>query len=138
MKKGNGERGKTQWETLKDFEKDGLIVRVQKLGWRYSAMLGVRSDKDPDRVVPFIPLRVRGTKSLTDAIRLERVWSKDALELLSEAEEYAVSEEGYRRSRKIDDMVERDERAAARGKPRTRHTGKTERRRQKRKERLSQ
>lgn len=136
--KGNGEKKHPQWETLKDFEKDGLVVRVQKSGWRYSLLIGVHHRTDENRIVPFLPVRVSGTRSLTDKMRLERNWAVDMNVLVEEALGYIIECEEYHRARNIDHMVERDEKYAERGKKKTRRTGKTERTRQKRKERMSQ
>lgn len=134
----NRERPKLNWETVRDFERDGLVIRVQKCGYRYSVQVGLipKNTAEITRLIPFLPVRVEGTKSLTAKLKLERNWAIDLNELMEAALGYIIECEEYHRARHIDDAIVKDEVAVARSKPKTRRTGKTERTREKKRARL--
>ena len=140
----NNQRPKREWELVKDFEKEGVVVRLQKSGYYYSWHVGRRPPVAPgatqvaeDRIIPYFSIRVLGTQSLVERLKLECNYAKVVAELLDEMQAYVLETEEYRRANKLSYMEERDAKQASFGKPKSRHTGKTERTREKKRQRMT-
>lgn len=68
---------KPQWETVyEDQTEDRVIVRVMKLGARYSMQIGREHRDKPGKLTPYVPLRRDNTK-LAEAIQRAIEWVRE-------------------------------------------------------------
>lgn len=120
------------WENAKDFQKDNIIVRVTKLqGYRprYSLQIG-RANED-NKVMRHFGVFMdfaNGNATLRKSI------ANDVALLIAEAEAWIEQKTQERESEILEERIYKDTQAANRDKPHTRHTGKTERDRNKRRQ----
>jgi hypothetical protein len=116
-----------EWKEVARFEDAGLVVVVTSSGGfrpRYSAQVGkLRDDKS---VAPHIPVRVDGGVDI-EVFPLATILAG----LLDRAQEYIVTEANFSASEDLDRRIAKETRQAGFGKPQTRVTGKTAKKKEK-------
>jgi len=125
---------RSQWEVVKEFSgENNIVVVVKRLVirgkyTRYSLSIGTRQEKGAERfVAPFVQVRTEG---LVD-VQITRV-GLTVGNLVAEAEDWIKEDANTWAKSLQDDMYLRDSARAERTNvKRTRHTGKTERTREK-------
>lgn len=116
---------------IKEFARDGVIVQVQKtLGYRsrYALLIGVKFKDKPDWLNKFLPLSFGGE----GRGKVELLGPNPGVieALIRDAQDYACDCKQQDEDERIEAQLARENRDANRGKPQVRHTGKTERRRE--------
>jgi hypothetical protein len=135
------DRPKAVYTTIKDFTdpESKVTVRLQRSSDyprpRYSVSVGRLQDSTRDgateqRLVPFLPVRVQTHLAKVQTLT---AFSSIVGQLLNEAEEYIHNEAQLTEDQILESQINKDEKWANRGKPQAKHTGKTERERNKRK-----
>lgn len=127
------DKPKVEWVHATEFVAGNLIVIVKKLPVnrpKFSIEVSYKLDSNgTTKNVRFIPLRTTGQGK----IQVETV-SQDLVKLMQQAEEYVLNEAQKAEDIYIAYKIVREQRWMNKGKPETRTTGKTQREREKRKQ----
>jgi hypothetical protein len=129
------------WTVVKVLEKDGYGVEVSHSIGRYDeSVYSVRAGRFVRKegvaelvLMPF--MRAERDRSVLSQATLRAPFAEVIGKLLAEAEEYILIQLRAEHEQYLENRRDRELEDDARGKPRTRHTGKTERNRERRRER---
>jgi len=133
--------GRPEWQTVQEYTKGQLVVRVQKLdlykGPKFTIQIGLPGKRDPARLSSFLPVesKTRGK------VEVNSYWA-DVSEMVRDAEHYIEQELQVHEDLYVEQAQVREQRQLDKDKPKQRRgigsPGKTARNREKKRARLAQ
>lgn len=127
VKKNESARQAPTREMVQEFTQDGITIQVeQTLGLKPRFSLKIGKKLENGWLAPFVPVFIEGLGS----VRIRSLLPVMA-KLLADAEAWISATAQAHEDKNMEFRLAKEQRDASFGKPKTRHTGKTEKKREK-------